>query len=305
LAGDPAGAEAVLQKALLLSPQDWLAQWMVVANLIASNQLSKAKEALDRALVAHPTERVFHDYLGTWYVRQSKYREAEAAFRRSIALKPSGSVGYLSLNMVLMREERLDEALTALQQGLQVRPNHRLYSNLGVALFLKGRYQEAAEADQRALDTVPPGLADDAYWFNLAEAVEHLPDQRERALDIWRKALTSVEQLARRFPANARYASYAGLTAAKLGEREPAQRWTASALSLSGQNADVWFNAALAAALGGETELARDRAAQAQHWGYPASWIAREPLLAQFVQSPALAKPLAAGPRPAASSAPR
>jgi hypothetical protein len=136
---------------------------------------------LDRALAAHPQERVFLDYLGTWHVRQSQDAEAEAAFRRSIALKPSGSVGYLSLNMVLMRKDRLDEALTVLQQGLQVRPNHRLYSNLGAALFLKGRYADAAEADERALTTLPQGHNDGLYQSTLAEALEHVPGQDARA----------------------------------------------------------------------------------------------------------------------------
>lgn len=299
--GDWPAAEAAFKKALLLNPDEWVAQWAYALALIRNNRLPEARHLLDAALAAHPQERLFQDLLGTLLTAQSQLPEAEQAFRRSIALHPVSSVAYISLSGLLSRQGHLDQALSTLQQGLRVRPHHNLYTNLGVALFYRGRFEEAVQAYEQALATLPAGQPDVIYQANLAEALARLPGREAAAKAAYQKAFAGAVALAGREPKRPSHASQAGLFAARLGDAVAAQHWTNAAVALAPQAADVLFNAATAEALMGHETQARRRLDEALANGYPAPLVSQEPALAHFVQTTRLARPepAASPPRPA------
>ncbi len=299
--GDWPAAEDAFKKALLLNPNEWVAQWAYALALIRNNRLPEARRLLDAALAARPQERLFEDLLGTLLTAQSQLPQAEQAFRRSIALHPVSSVAYISLSGLLSRQGHLDEALSVLQQGLRVRPHHDLYTNLGVALFYRGRFEEAVQAYEQALATLPAGQPDVIYQANLAEALARLPGRDAAARAAYQKAFAGAVAMAGREPKRPSHASQAGLFAARLGDATAAQHWTDTAVALAPQAADVLFNAATAEALMGHEALARRRLDEALANGYPAPLVSQEPALAQFVQSARPARPEAAAsaPRPA------
>jgi serine/threonine-protein kinase len=304
--GDWPAAEAAFKKALLLNPTEWVAQWGYALALIRTNRLPEARSLLDAALAAHPQERLFQDLLGTLLAAQGKLPEAEQAFRRSMALHPVSSVAYTSLSGVLGREGKSDESLSVLQQGLRVRPHHTLYTNLGVALFYRGRFEEAVQAYEQALATLPAGQSDVVYQANLAEALMRLPGQEERAKAAYEKAFAGAVASAKKEPQRPSYPSQAGLFAARLGKTDPARQWTDVAVALAPKSPEVLFNAATSMAWLADEASARQLLARALSNGYPASLVAQEPALARMVQTatpatPAKALVAADGPAPAAA----
>lgn len=280
LAGEKEKAKEDLKKALVLDPNEWYGLYVYAHIFLAANRLDEAKEQIEVALNSYPDERLFYDTQGSIFYMQSNFLRAEESFRRSIKIKPTGSFAYVSLNAVLMKRNRNSEALATLQQGLRVRPDHRLYSNLGVALFMNGRFSESADAYIRALATLPKNQPDGSIQANLAEAFSRLPGREKEAKVAYEKALESVNKLLTRYPKNPLYLSRAGLFSARLGLAPQAQEHTSSALRLEPVSSEVLFNSATTAALLGDKAGAKDRLRRALAQGYPREQVEQEPVLA-------------------------
>jgi len=280
VAGDRAAAESAYRRALLLEPGNWQALLWLADLLVVAKRYADADAVVDKALATYPDERLFHDVLGELRHAQGDYPAAERAFRRSLSIEPTGNVATISLSDTLTRLGRNDEALGVLQQGLRLRPHHRLYMHLGNALFDRSRFAEAAQAYERGITALPAGQPDAWLQANLADALSRLPGREADARRGYQRALQGAEALARRYPANATYASRAGLYAARLDDSESARRWAETAIALAPGSPDVLYRAAIAAALAGRTAEARERLQQALARGQPRSSVAWEPALA-------------------------
>lgn len=277
MAGRLPDAALAYARALALDPRNVMALAGQANLLIASQRWDEAAQLLRRAMEWHPRERRFADLLGTLRYQQGDYRAAETAFRLSLKLDPDTVFAYANLNAALLRQGRPDEALQVLQQGLQVRPNGRLYSNLGTTLFARGDYGGAAQAFERALSDAKGSPNDYLKWANLADALRWIPGREAAAQTAYRRAADLLGSVLAQAPGDATRLSRMGLYSARLGQYATALKWNARAIALAPASPDTQFRAALVFELASQRAAAITALAQAQTLGYPSNLIVAEP----------------------------
>lgn len=274
------------EKALSLDPRSLFALRGRADLLIRMKRYPEALAAIDQALLVYPRERLFHDLLGKLRFRQNDYAGAERAFRRSIELEPDAVYAYANLDAALLHQNRGDEALQVLQQGLQIRPNSRLYGNLGTALFERGDYGGAAAAFEHAVSSDKGSPQQYLNWANLADTLRWIPGRQQASQQAYRQAAELLAPLLARIPDDVTLVSRMGLYRAKLGEHEIAAELTARALRATPPSADVQFRAAIAYEVGGRREQALAQLLQAKASGYPLNLIDTEPDLIALRRDP-------------------
>ena len=263
--------------ALNLDPNNILGLAGKARLLIQANKFDLARSALDMAMAAHPSERLFPLLLGLMFYRQANYEKAEQAFRTSIKLDPQSPNAYAYLNAVLLRQNRNDEALQVLQQGLQIKPYWELYSNLGTSLFAKGDYLGAVKAFENAVSSSKgsPGIY--MLWANLADAQRWIPALAKDSHYSYRRAIALLNPMLTRLPGDATLNSRMALYLAYVGESKPALLHMRQAIAISPNDADVNFRAALTHELLKNRDAALQMLQNSARVGYPLNLIESAP----------------------------
>lgn len=121
-------------------------------------------------------------YLAKAYWSQGRYREAEKVALDGMERFPDQARFALLCGMVALSEKRYDEAIRYNHIALQKNPNEAdAFHNLGLALMLTGKHEEAVHVLQRALSVV----FNPRYLFSLGKAYEGAGN-REGALQCYR-----------------------------------------------------------------------------------------------------------------------
>jgi TolB-like protein/Tfp pilus assembly protein PilF len=112
-----------------------------------ADELSKMRAAAESAIQLDPLLAEAHDALALAYARDGKWQQAETSFRQAIQLDPNRSTTYINYFSWLLRVlGRNQEALAQLRVAEKVDPLAAgVKASLAEALFLAGRYEEAAE----------------------------------------------------------------------------------------------------------------------------------------------------------------
>jgi serine/threonine-protein kinase len=265
------------ERSLALDPQNLFALNSKAHILIETRRFDDAEAVIKAALALYPDERWFTDLLGTLRFRQGDAVGAERAFRRSIALDPGSAVSYANLNGALLYQHRDDEALHVLQQGLQVRPDSRLYGNLGAALFARGDIAGAARAFEQAISTDKGNPNFYLDWANLADALRWLPGREAESRQAYRHAIDLLQPLLERDPDNRLLQSRLAMYAAKTGAQALARQAIDAALAGTATGADIHFRAAIVYELLGDRQRALAEVALSKSLGYPVNLIESEP----------------------------
>lgn len=274
------------QKALELDPSNLFALCTRNGVLTLMQRYPEAARSIEISRKIHPKERLIIDQLGALYLFQGNSIAAESAFRESIHIEPDAVYAYANLSAVLIREGRDDEALQVLQQGLHIRPNGRLYSNLGNALFNRGDYIGSAKAFEHAVSASKGNSLAYLRWANLADTLRWIPGREKDSQRAYRNAAALLKPLLDRTPDEITLASRMGLYAAKLGDKASASRLSRQAVTAKPANPDIRFRAAIAYEITGQRDAAIVELSSAQQLGYPTKLISTEPDLLALRSDP-------------------
>ncbi|MCC2973893.1 serine/threonine-protein kinase [Massilia sp. IC2-476] len=262
---------------LRLDPSSFFGWYGQAATLRRAHRYDEARARLREATARFPQERVFSDEQGSVEYEQANYAAAERAFRRSIAVQPDAVIAYANLNAALLRQNRDEEALQVLQQGLQIRPNAKLYTNLGNALFLRQDYVGAAAAFENAVSPTRGAPGDYQRWADLADTLNWIPGREAQARAAYEKARALLAPRLARAPDDVLLVSRMALYAARVRAEQDAGRLLPRALALAPNSADVQFRAGLAYELLGQRDAAVAAINNARRLGYPVKFIDAEP----------------------------
>ena len=145
-----------------------------------------------------------------------------------------------------------------MEKSLSLRPTALAYSNLGLAYFYAGRYEEAAAQMEKARDLGP---MDYLFWGNLADAYRVKAQWADMARGAYTKAVAMAEKERVKNRDDARLRSILARYYARLGRESAALPEIAEALRLSPQDVDVMYRSVLARISHHLTAEARDKAA--------------------------------------------
>ena len=310
-------AQRACTRALTLEPDLWEVNLSLAQLYRLSGEYEKSLEAIDRALAAKPDEAAVHGQRGQTLDRQGRNLEAEAAYLRAIELEPGYWSTYMDLGHFYYTHVQYAKALEvyrsvldmvsdtsavlhsigaaqlamgafgdALETYEQVRsqqasPRRSTLTNLGIAHYYLGCFNESAYWQNEALKIAPN---DHRLVGRLAESCRFVPDRRSSAQDLWSRAisLASTQRNQADWEAKGLIAVYS----AHRGELERANAALAEMWSLNPVSSIANYFAAIVADKQGDTALRESRIRAALDDGFPEAMINFDPDLREVPQCP-------------------
>ncbi len=117
-------------------------------------QVELAENALKTALQIDPNDALTLNYIGYWWVDESRHiEEAFKLIKKAVNLQPTSGYFADSLGWAYFRQEKFDAAVLWLEKAIQLTPTDPVIADhLGDAYWKVGRFFEARYKWQQALD---------------------------------------------------------------------------------------------------------------------------------------------------------
>lgn len=281
-------AVSEFRQALAVSPSHDQANVELALALERLGRFDEAEAAYKSSVSLRPQYWSPHNRLGRFYLARGRYAEAIERFEQVIALAPDSFRGYSNLGAALLMTGRFADAVPRLERSFAIRPNAAAGNNLGAAYFYMRRYQEASAAYEKAAGLDPK---DYAIRGNLAEAYYWSPNQRDRAIQNYRKALAIAQETLATNPKDEQTLHAAALYSAMLGDRKQALEYDRRARQAAGaesRDPEASLHTALIhAQFGDQREMLRALQEGVQR-GLTAERIAQSPGFDRFRNDPGM-----------------
>jgi eukaryotic-like serine/threonine-protein kinase len=185
--------EAVLEfrKALEVSPGHDQGYVELALALERLGRFDEAEATYKNAVALRPQYWSPHNRLGRFYLARGRYPEAIDQFEQVVALAPDSFRGYSNLGAAFLMTGRYADAIPRLEKSFAIRPNADAASNLGSAYFYARRFEEAAQAHEKAAEL---NAQDYLIVGNVAEAYYWMPGRRELARKKYREAIMMAKK---------------------------------------------------------------------------------------------------------------
>jgi tetratricopeptide (TPR) repeat protein len=164
-------------------------------------RLTQARQQIQELLSRKDTAEL-HNLLAGVDEKAGDYVAAANEYERAAHLDPSES-NLFDWGSELLLHQTVDPAVEVFSQGLERHPNSpRLAVGLGLALFLRGSYDQAVKALLRATDLT---LSDPRAYYFLSKAYDMSPSQADEVIQ-------HFQRFAQLQPRNAQAAYYYGMS---------------------------------------------------------------------------------------------
>lgn len=137
-----------------------------------------------KAIESQPQLDGLYYYRGFSYVELRKYDLALQDYNKAIALDPKNPVYYSECGYVQWKLNNFPQSIIEFTKAIELDPTANYYNGRGNAYGCMGKYSEASEDLEKALQL---DQKDGTVYFNLAQVYEKL-GQKERALLHYRRA---------------------------------------------------------------------------------------------------------------------
>lgn len=145
--------------------------------------MQRAHDLAQKALSLDDSNAAAHALLGEVYSYWGQYELAIRELERAIELNPNDWNSHVDRGRVMLWSSRPDEAIRSLETALRFNPNmdHNGLMPLGVAYYLKGRYEESIRTLERSVGRKP-----DLVWSHIILAAAYAQSGRseDAALEV-------------------------------------------------------------------------------------------------------------------------
>ena len=169
--GRSADAAEELAKAQELAPGNDDVSRRIAAAYDALGREDDAEAMYKRAAALRPSYWRHVNDLGAFYLHRGRIEEAKAQFREAIRLSPDRHTGYANLAGAHLLAGEIEQAEPLLQATIRIRPSDSAHNNLGFVYYSTGRYEDAVEQYEKAIELAPE---DAMYRGNLGDAYRQL-----------------------------------------------------------------------------------------------------------------------------------
>jgi serine/threonine protein kinase/predicted TPR repeat methyltransferase len=287
--GQTALAMQQVQKAMSLDPRNAEAYGALADVYDAEGKGSDAVATYRKAIDLAPDDWRWPVRLGASEFRSGNLKEAIVQFQRGVDLAPDNAIAYMNLGIANLQSDNLAEAQKNLEAASKIEPNNRTYAALGSVLLLEGKYDDAAEMDQKSIELNPN---DYVAWGNLGAAYNWSGTQHEKAVQAFRKAIELAEAEHSRNRQDPVLLVTLANDYASIGDSEKSLVLVRQALALAPGDSPVEYQAGEAYETLGHRDSAIPLIAKAVASGYRAYEFRRNPELAALRADPAFVKEL-------------
>ncbi len=121
------------------------------AELLASGNLERARDALARARELRPHDPKALGLLGQAFYKLARFDDAAEVYAALVELSPAEAGARVNLALAKLKAKRYADAVRQLELALELSPDHRKAMNyLGLAWLEQGSFQDAREWFRRA-----------------------------------------------------------------------------------------------------------------------------------------------------------
>jgi type IV pilus assembly protein PilF len=128
------------------------------SDLLNQRDYGKAIEAANEALKADGSLAPAYNLLALVYLETKRYEKSEESFQKALAIAPNYPEVFNNLGVLYNRQEKFEQALPWFKKALAdenyLTPENA-YTNMGYSLYRQGKYADAIESHQKALDVSP------------------------------------------------------------------------------------------------------------------------------------------------------
>lgn len=269
-------AEAVYRSLMTRSPRDAEVHIGLGKALQKQNRVKEAERSFREAIVVEPGYWAVYNALGGFLFGQGRNREAAEAYAHVTELAPRSASGYNNLGAALLASGEFQASAKAFETSTAIEPSRSAYANLGTLYYYLGRFEDAVGMYSKGLEIAPE---DFQLWGGRADSLWYLPQQRQRALEDYRRAVALAEKNLAVDATDGEVWALLGFYYGRLGDHERSGRYVDRAIELEPGSPYVNYFAAVTAADRGDRELATQRIRKAIDSGYSRLLAAPDPAL--------------------------
>ena len=191
--------------------------------------------AFNRALELKPDYFLAHLELGHLYHRQALHQAAWKHLTRASELSPKSSKVHSSLGALYVDMARYAEAEATLRKSIDLEPSEAAEIDLGAALAMQHRDEEAIVWYLQALKR---GSTSTVLLVNLGDSYRRTR-QSHKAQKAWSQGLAATRKALLANPYDAGARAYSGYLCSRLGDRIEGEQQTLQALQFAPSDAKV------------------------------------------------------------------
>jgi len=283
LEGQTQFATQQLQKAFELEPRS--AEAHGARGEVFESQ-GRGKEALveyQQAIVLAPDDWRWPMSAGVCEYRQGNMDAAISQFKRGVELAPDNAVAFYDLSLAHRHSGQLDQARMDMQRALDLDPTAQKYAALGSLLLFEGKYDQAAQMEEKAIALNPE--SEQAY-HNLAAAYSWSGRNHDKAMQAVVKAIELEEAQRAKQPQDSELLATLSDDYAEVGNANKSLVLARQALALSPDDPTVQYRVGEAFELLGQREAAIPLIAKAVANGYNVYEFDHNPEFASLRKDP-------------------
>ncbi len=289
LVGDQQGAVDAFRAALSIQPDSADAMVGLARALSDSGREKEAERTYNQAVALRPNLWSSHNHLGVFHLVRGRYDEAIRAFNAAVALTPDNVRVLNNLGAAYQQMGRHEDALKMYARSIAERPNAIAYSNRGTCLFFMARYDESADAFERATALNPDSSI---LWANLGDAYRWSTTRTAKARNAYRRSIDLAEKDLALRPRDGGLLSMLASCYAKLGDARRAMTLASMAVEASPDDAYNLYGAGVAFEVAGARNRAVSTLLSSLDRGYSAQEMLRDPELKELRSEGIVAKRL-------------
>jgi tetratricopeptide (TPR) repeat protein len=181
--GKIADAVPFLAEAQRINPSSYDNGYNLAMAYLFTGQLSQARELIHPLLEQHNTGEL-HNLLGQIEEKDGKFVEAANEYQAAAHLDPSED-NLFDWGSELLLHQTFDPAIDVFEQATQRYPGSpRLRIGLGMALYSRGKYDDAVASLLKAADLDP---SDPRCYYFLSKAYDSSPSQADDVIQRFRR----------------------------------------------------------------------------------------------------------------------
>jgi tetratricopeptide (TPR) repeat protein/TolB-like protein/DNA-binding winged helix-turn-helix (wHTH) protein len=151
ITGQADKAQSAYESALKINPSSSIALMGLGEIYREMDRPADAEASLRQATGLHPGDWAPYNALGRFLFRSGRYNEAAEQYRKIVSLNSTSARGYRNLGTALSLSGNIEEAEPAFRRALELEPNSPTYDKLGLVLYSRGKFAEAADMFEQAI----------------------------------------------------------------------------------------------------------------------------------------------------------